>query len=224
MNITAKFKDAFSRVRSNLTSLDRQPLSKAALVIILFLDIFILTAIFNGLDEHTRQLSSPDDRIPYTCREIVINNRWNATNRIDNLSQIVVAHSTRFYPVEEKRKELHPVCAPYLDLVDQIKNDKTLTLALRGPRQICPGSPGSSKGDRQPERRLRHLSARDHRPTKARAGACADLAEGYPAEEQTRLIHCRARSLPWTRGSTAMKRSNCSGNGSRAFRKGTGIP
>ena len=130
MSMTAKFKDAFSRVRSNLTSLDRQPLSKAALVIILFLDIFILTAIFNGLDEHTRQLTSPDDRIPYTCREIVINNRWNATNRIDNLSQIVISHSTRYYPVEEKKKDRHPVCAPYLDLLDQIKNDKTLTLAF----------------------------------------------------------------------------------------------
>lgn len=130
MSMTAKFKDAFSRVRSNLTSLDSQPLSKAALVIILFLDIFILTAIFNGLDEHTRQLTSPDDRIPHTCREIVINNRWNATNRIDNLSQIVILHSTRYYPVEEKKKDLHPVCAPYLDLVDQIKNDKALTLAF----------------------------------------------------------------------------------------------
>ena len=130
MSMTAKFKDAFSRVRSNLTSLDRQPLSKAALVIILFLDIFILTAIFNGLDEHTRQLTSPDDRIPYTCREIVINNRWNATNRIDNLSQIVLAHSTRYYLVEEKRKDLHPVCAPYLDLFDQIKNDKALTASF----------------------------------------------------------------------------------------------
>ncbi|MEK6742843.1 MAG: zinc ribbon domain-containing protein [Nitrospirota bacterium] len=130
MNMTAKFKNAFSRVRSNLTSLDSQPLSKAALVIILFLDIFILTAIFNGLDDHTRQLTSPDDRIPHTCREIVINSRWNATNRIDKLSQIVVSHSTRYYPVEEKKKDRHPVCAPCLDLVDQIKNDKALTASF----------------------------------------------------------------------------------------------
>lgn len=130
MSTTAKIKDAFSRVRGNLTSLDSQPLSKAALIIILFLDIFILFAIFNGLDEHTRQLTSPDDRIPHTCREIVINNRWNATNRIDNLSQIVLAHSTRYYPFEEKKKDRHPICAPYLDLVDRIKNDKELTASF----------------------------------------------------------------------------------------------
>jgi hypothetical protein len=129
-NMTGKFKGAFSRVRSNLTSLDNQPLSKAALVIILFLDIFILTAIFNGLDEHTRQLASPDDRIPYICREIVINSRWNATNRTDNLSQIVISHSTRYYQVEEKKKERHPICEPYVTLLDQIKNDKELTAAF----------------------------------------------------------------------------------------------
>lgn len=130
MGLIGKFKEAFSRVRSNLTSLDSQPLSKAALIIILFLDIFILTAIFNGLDEHTRQMASPDDRIPHTCREIVINNRWNATNRTDNLSQIVISHSNRYYPFEENRKEHHPICAPYLDLVDQIKNDKELIAAF----------------------------------------------------------------------------------------------
>jgi hypothetical protein len=130
MSMTAKLKDAVSRVRSNLTSLDNQPLSKAALIIILFLDIFILTAIFNGLDEHTRQLTSPDDRISYTCREIVINNRWNATNRTDNLAQIVLSHNARYYPIEEKRKDRHPICEPYLDLVDQIKNDKELTAAF----------------------------------------------------------------------------------------------
>ena len=80
--MSGKLKEAFSRVRSNLTSLDDQPLSKAALVIILFLDLFILTSIFNGLDEHTRQLPSPEDRVPAACREIVINAQWNPTNRI----------------------------------------------------------------------------------------------------------------------------------------------
>jgi len=130
MSVNAKFKEAFSRVKSNLTSLDSLPLSKAALIIILFLDIFILIAIYNGLDEHTRQLASPEDRIPSTCREIVINSRWNATNRIDNLSQIVVSYSTRYYPVEEKKKGRHPVCAPYLDLMDQIKADKTLVASF----------------------------------------------------------------------------------------------
>lgn len=127
MGIIGKFKEAVSRVKGNLTSLDNQPLSKAALVIILFLDIFILTAIFNGLDQHTRQLGSPEDRIPPACREIVIDRHWNSTNRTDNLSQIILSHGIRYYPSDVKYKDRHPVCAPYLDLVDQIKNDRELT-------------------------------------------------------------------------------------------------
>jgi hypothetical protein len=120
-------KDKFSRIRSNLTSIDSQPLSKAALIIIIFLDIFILTSIFDGLDKHTRQLSSPDEYIPYSCREIVINRDWNPTNRIDNLSGIILSYNNSYYQVEEKKKGRHPVCATYLDLLDRMKNNKELT-------------------------------------------------------------------------------------------------
>jgi hypothetical protein len=119
-------KDGFSKIKSNLTSLDNQPLSKASLIIILFLDIFILASIFDGLDKHTRQLSSPDEYIPYSCREIVVNRDWNPTNRTDNLSDIIRSYNNRYYQIEEKKKERHPVCAPYLDLLDQMKNNKEL--------------------------------------------------------------------------------------------------
>ena len=127
MSVGARFKDKLGKIKTHLTSLDDQPLGKAALVIILFLDIFILIAIFNGLDEHTKQLSSPDEYIPNSCREIVINRRWNPTNRADNLSQIIISSSTSYYQIEEKKKGRHPVCVPYVDLLDQIKNDKVLT-------------------------------------------------------------------------------------------------
>ena len=121
-----KIKDSISRVRTNLTSLDDQPLSKAALVIILFLDLFILTWIFNGLHEHTRQLSAPDDYIPAACRDIVINRDWNPSSRIDNLSSIILAYRNSYYLPEEKKRDRHPVCSPFLDLFDQIKNDTEL--------------------------------------------------------------------------------------------------
>ena len=127
MSVGARFKDKLGKIKTHLTSLDDQPLAKAALVIILFLDIFILIAIFNGLDEHTKQFSSPDEYIPNSCREIVINRRWNPTNRTDNLSQIIISTSHRYYQIEEKKKGRHPVCVPYIDLLNQIKNDKALT-------------------------------------------------------------------------------------------------
>ncbi len=126
MSVGARFRDKFGKVKTHLTSLDDQPLGKAALVIIIFLDIFILVSIFNGLDAHTRQLSTPDAYIPYTCREIVVNRQWNPTNRIDNLSQIIISSSSSYYRVDEKKGNRHPVCVPYLDLVEQIKNDRAL--------------------------------------------------------------------------------------------------
>jgi len=119
-------KSRFSKIKANLTSLDTQPLSKAALIIIIFLDIFILISIFDGLDKHTRQLSSPDEYIPYTCREIVLNREWNPTNRVDNLAVIIRSYNDSYYPIIEKKKDHHPVCAPYVDLLDQMKNNKEL--------------------------------------------------------------------------------------------------
>lgn len=127
MGVGGKCKERFGRIKAHLTRLDDQPLGKAALVIILFLDVFILVSIFNGLDEHTRQLSSPDAYIPPSCREMVINRQWNPTNRIDHLSQIIVSSSSSYYRIEEKKRERHPVCAASIDLLDQIKHDKALT-------------------------------------------------------------------------------------------------
>ena len=127
MSLGAKLKDISAKVRNHLTSVDDQPLGKAALLIIIFLDIFIIVSIFDGLDAHTRQLSSPEVYVPNTCREIVVNRQWNPTNRIDNLSQIIVSSSTSPYRDENSRKERHPICVPYVDLVDQIRNDNALT-------------------------------------------------------------------------------------------------
>jgi len=127
MSVGTKFKDNLGQIKTRLTSLDDQPLGKAALIIILFLDIFILIAIFNGLGAHTKQLSSPDEYIPNSCREIVINRHWNPTTRTDNLSQIVISSNRSYYQVEGKRETRHPLCVPYIDLLDQIKNDRALT-------------------------------------------------------------------------------------------------
>jgi hypothetical protein len=119
-------KRQFDKIKTNLTSLDSQPLSRASLIIILFLDIFILISIFDGLDKHTRQISSPDEYIPYYCRQIVIDREWNPTNRLDNLSGIILSFNNSYYPLDDKKQERHPVCKPYLELLDQIKNNKEL--------------------------------------------------------------------------------------------------
>jgi len=126
MGAGTKFRETLGKINIHLTSLNDQPLSKAALVIIVFLDVFILVSVFSGLSQHTQQLSTPDEYIPDSCREIVINRSWNATNWMDNLSHITVSFRNRYYLSEEKKKAQHPVCRFYVDLVDQIKDDKAL--------------------------------------------------------------------------------------------------
>ena len=127
MSAGTKFRETFGRMKARLTSLDDNPLSKAALTIIVFLDIFVLMAIFNGLDRHTGQFSSPGEYVPNACREMVINRDWNSANRMDNLSQIVISYSGSYYRIDEKKKERHPTCTPYIGLLDQIKQDRSLS-------------------------------------------------------------------------------------------------
>ena len=136
MRLGRIFNDQMGKIKTHLTQLDGQALGKAALVILLFLDLFILVAIFDGLDEHTRQLSSPDEYIPSSCRKIVIDQQWNPTTRIGNLAPIITSFSGSYYRIEEQRRDRHPVCEPYLDLFDQIKDDKGLTSTFETRKKI----------------------------------------------------------------------------------------
>jgi hypothetical protein len=145
MKIFETMKSLFVKVKSSLTNIDNQPLSKPSLVIILFLDIFILISIFDGLDNHTRQFSTPDDYIPYSCREIVIDSAWNSTNRIENISSIILSNNNS-YEREEIKKEHHPICLPYLELVDQMKVNKVL-IAFFEDRNKFEGEANSFKRD-----------------------------------------------------------------------------
>jgi len=123
-----KLKEKFFKAKATLTSLDSQPLAKAAVLIIIFLDVFILVSVFDGLDRHTKQLASPEEYIPQSCREIVANQRWDATNRIDNLTQIVSQKdSDDSTPIEKKQ---HPVCSPITGVFASIKRDERVNAAL----------------------------------------------------------------------------------------------
>ena len=119
-------RNAANGVRNNLLTLDNQPVGRAALTIVIFLDIFIIVSIFNGLAEHTRQLTTPDEYIPQHCRDVVISQNWNATNRIDRIAQL--ANSYRERRLRGQALELqHPTCQIITDHFDQIKNDRSLT-------------------------------------------------------------------------------------------------
>ena len=75
-----------TKLSANLTKLDSQPISAAALIILVFLDLFVLVSLFDGLSNHTRQLITPDEYIPLHCRNIVIDGNWTEANRLDRIA------------------------------------------------------------------------------------------------------------------------------------------
>jgi RNA polymerase subunit RPABC4/transcription elongation factor Spt4 len=126
------------KFRQHLTQLDNQPLSKAALVVILFLDLFIFISIFDGLADHTGQLISPDQHIPPVCREIVIDGDWNPTNRLGRLAQIVSKYHSDYYIPDERNenKPQHNLCAPIYRAVLAIRQDEGLSKSLTQNRKL----------------------------------------------------------------------------------------
>ncbi|MDP2827730.1 MAG: zinc ribbon domain-containing protein [Sulfuricellaceae bacterium] len=126
-----------SRIRTHLTRLDQQPLGKAALTIVLLLDIFILSSIFDGLDKHTAQLTQPYEHIPADCREIVLDERWNASNRLERLSvAAALEHNQQYYSSIAKNPARHPVCETLISTLETIKKDKELGQTFNNIQKI----------------------------------------------------------------------------------------
>jgi predicted RNA-binding Zn-ribbon protein involved in translation (DUF1610 family) len=121
---------------TNLTRAgDGQPLAKPALAVLLFLDVFILVAVFEGLDAHTAQLVTPSEQVPETCVEMVIERSWSETARLDRLRDAV-----RFEPAQgagrRQRGGVHPTCAPLLAAIDVVGRDAELARALRARSDV----------------------------------------------------------------------------------------
>jgi len=126
-------KNKISKIRRNLSSLDNQPIGKAALTILIFLDLFILISIFDGLDDHTRQLTSPSELVPQYCRDIVIEGDWNKTNRLALLAKTVSDSRGRYYWPDdrERTQERHASCQPIATLFLSIEDDDGLSDNLK---------------------------------------------------------------------------------------------
>lgn len=121
------------QVRQRLSRLDNQPLSWAALVVILFLDLFILVSVFDGLADHTAQLAGPNERVPPLCRSLVIEQEWNATNRLDHLARLVVAYQNDPHREAGRvdRRKQHPLCVPVVSAYEAIRGDSGLARNLQ---------------------------------------------------------------------------------------------
>lgn len=119
--------------KNKLTRLsNEEPVTKLALVIIILLDIFILSIIFSGLDDHTAQLTSPADYFPYQCKQVFITKDWTPANKIDKLQTLALTdynnYSYRHNSPFEKSKidKMHPVCGKFYEQIKVIANNKEL--------------------------------------------------------------------------------------------------
>jgi len=124
--ITSKIKS----VSANLSKINNHPISKATLIIVLFLDLFILVSIFEGLSDHTHQLTSPSEYIPQYCRDIVIDEDWNDDNRLTRTANIVSRYRGSYVYTHNQLSKIHPICTPLYESLQAIKQDQALAKDL----------------------------------------------------------------------------------------------
>ncbi len=120
-------------LRDHLLKLDgREPLSKLSLIVIIALDLFILSILFAGLADHTRQLTSPAEYVPYDCRQVYIDNAWSEPNRLSKLQHLALSGyeniSYRYKGVLERANTqvMHPTCSNLYEAIKAIADDPVL--------------------------------------------------------------------------------------------------
>lgn len=124
-------------MRGHLTQLNRQPLSRAALVIVLLLDAFVLSSIFDGLARHTAQLTQPDEAVPMRCRDIVLDRQWTPAGRLEQLGEVVAAHTAALArQTRTPGVAPHPVCAPVVHALDAVLADPALAQRFDDARAL----------------------------------------------------------------------------------------
>lgn len=132
----AAFKNRLFRIN------DEEPLSKLSVCVILALDLFILFVVFNGLADHTRQLTSPADYLPHDCRDMLVRENWTEADRIEKLQQLALSdHNNISYrydsPFEETRMErMHPDCRTFFEKLKVISRDRELTAWFRDRQRL----------------------------------------------------------------------------------------
>ncbi|RKX41426.1 MAG: hypothetical protein DRP64_11330, partial [Verrucomicrobia bacterium] len=118
-------KGKFAAFRSRLITMgNEEPLNKLSLATIILLDIFILTVLFQGLEDHTQQLTSPREYMPHTVRQVFIDQTWTPSTRIAKLQELILSdrNNYSFYPsfsfsmsgapAASKRKTAFKPCSP----------------------------------------------------------------------------------------------------------------
>jgi len=126
-------KGKISAFKNRLTTIgNEEPLNKLSLVTIILLDLFILSVIFQGLSDHTQQLTSPSEYMPHAVRQVFIDQTWSQATRIDKLQTLILSdwnnYSYRYNSIFEsvKIEKMHPLCRSFYEKTKQLSKDKRL--------------------------------------------------------------------------------------------------
>lgn len=109
------------------------PLSILSLVVIFALDILVLTTIYSGLSDHTRQIVSPQQYVYGECRDVYLNHDWTKDNRMSKLQSVVLIDYRRPYfdsyyggYLQSNPANAHKICQELFAQLKQISGDKVL--------------------------------------------------------------------------------------------------
>jgi preprotein translocase subunit YajC len=119
--------------KNRLTSVSsKEPLNKLSMAVIIILDLFVLTLVFNGLDEHTQQLTTANEYMPATAHSIFIDQNWTSANRISRLQPIILSdrNNARYRyksPFDDRQiKLMHPAARRFFEQAEALSKDRSL--------------------------------------------------------------------------------------------------
>ena len=133
-----RIKNSISTFKDRLINISgEESLSRFSLTVVIALDIFILMVVFQGLDDHTRQLTSPSEYVPYECKDAFINQNWSEANFLTKLQTLVLSeHNNYSYRIDSRLKKtdtlgIHDVCREFYENTRKIaKNSELKTLFI----------------------------------------------------------------------------------------------
>lgn len=116
---------------------DNEPLTVLSLIVIIFLDLFVLSVIFTGLHSHTDQLTSPEEYLPSTARAVFIENDWSGLDRLAQLQQLALVdynnYSYTYKKLLDERRiaKMHPKArALFNDIQMIVDHRETMDLLI----------------------------------------------------------------------------------------------
>lgn len=120
-------KKIFGDIKGRMFRLSEdEPLSPLSIMVMIFLDIFLLIVLFTGLDAQSQLLTNPDEYVPYTCQQIIIDKQWNEENRMDMAAVVVLDYYRSTYAEEVDNKKVHPLCRDLLTAIDKVRKNVVL--------------------------------------------------------------------------------------------------